>query len=102
MQKKEVMAFTSNKTIFPDHKLGPLTSYRVKSSFDYRKLKIIIEDQATLELRQKIWDFMELHPDFARSTKQLDLDNTRKEAARRMFIIFNEKFYDLEQVRAFV
>lgn len=93
------MEFTSNKAIFPDYKSGPLSAYRSKSSFDSKKLKLIIEDQATLELRQKVWNFMETNTEFSRNNRVLSLDEMRQIATRRMFVIFNEKFYDLEQVK---
>lgn len=92
------MEFTSNKNIFPDYKTGPLSVYRSKKSFDSKKLKLIIEDQATLELRHKVWNFMETNVEFSRDNRELSLDETRQIATRRTFVIFNEKFYDLEQV----
>ena len=95
------MEFTSNKSIFPDYKTGPLSSYRNKKSFDSKKLKLIIEDQATLELRHKVFSFMETNAEFSRDNRELSLDETRQIANRRMFVIFNEKFYDLEQVNFF-
>ena len=92
------MEFMSNKQIFPDFKVGPLTTYRNRSSFDHKKLKIIVEDQQTLELRHRVWSFMETHPEFARSSKELSLDELRHEATKRMMLVFNEKFFGIEQV----
>lgn len=92
------MEFLNNKEIFPDFKVGPLTAYRNKSSFDFKKLKIIIEDQQALELRHKVWSFMETNPEFARSPRELNLDELRHEANRRMLTVFNEKFFGFEMV----
>ena len=92
------MEFINNKKIFPDFKVGPLTTYRNRSSFDYKKLKIFIEDQQALELRHRVWSFMEQHPEFSRSPKELSLDELRHEATRRMLLVFNEKFFGIEQV----
>lgn len=42
-----------DKTIFPDLPIGPLTVYREKASFDYRKVALILEPEDAHRLRVK-------------------------------------------------
>lgn len=87
--------FYDNKSIFPEFANGPLSEYRKKSSFDWKKLKTIIEDEETLLFRQKVWDFLKTNPEFARDSKSLTMDEYRHLSTRRMFVIFNENFFDV-------
>lgn len=87
------------KDIFPDLDQldGPLQSYRKKSSFDWRKLRLIVEDEDTWKLRYQVWNFMEKHPLFARSHVTLPLDEQRHIATKQMFIIYNESIYGINE-----
>lgn len=40
-----------DKTIFPGFKSGPLTAYRKKSSFDYRKMALVLENEEHIRLK---------------------------------------------------
>lgn len=42
-----------DKEIFPDLPHGPLTVYRKKASFDYRKLALILEPEDAHRLKVK-------------------------------------------------
>lgn len=42
-----------DKNIFPDLPYGPLTVYREKASFDYKKLALVLEPEDALRLRVK-------------------------------------------------
>lgn len=93
-------AIFQNKNIFPDFpKSGPLAKYRATASFDWRKLKLAIEDEDALRLREKIWSFFEKHPLFQKKIDQtLPMDEQRHIATKRMMIAYNEKFYDVDEV----
>lgn len=101
MQKNSaaVNAIYTRKDIFPDLHLldGPLKDYRGQSSFDWRKLKLIIEDEESWKLRYKVWNFVENNPIFARSHETLPLDEQRHLSTKRMFSLFNERFYGIEE-----
>lgn len=88
----------ARKDIFPDLHLieGPLKSYREQSSFDWRKLRLIVEDEESWNLRYKVWNFMEKNPLFARTHETLPLDEQRHLATKKMLALFNESIYGVE------
>ncbi|CAO1332743.1 unnamed protein product [Diamesa serratosioi] len=89
--------FFKRKDIFPDHPTdGPLAEYRKSSTFDWKKMKLLLEDEAALELRAKVWNFMETDKLFARDQKEQTLDEVRHLATKRMFSLYNERFYGIE------
>jgi len=75
---------------------GPLQIYRNKSSFDWRRLKLIIEDEESWNLRYKFYNFVIDHPLFARGHEELSIDEQRHNATRQMFALFNEKLFVFE------
>jgi acyl-CoA oxidase len=92
----------ARKDIFPDLHLldGPLQNYRQQSSFDWRKLRLIVEDADSWDLRFKVWNFVQKHPLFARTHETLPLDEQRHLATKKMFVLFNERFYGIEEYLA--
>lgn len=59
--------FFEDKYVFPDYPTtGPLAKYRQNSSFDWKKLRVIVDDEDILRVRHKAWRFMESHPLFDR------------------------------------
>lgn len=48
-----------DKDIFPDLPFGPLTVYRQKASFDYKKVSLILEpeDAHRLRVKSRIYSF---------------------------------------------
>lgn len=100
-RSNKVDAF-SRKDIFPDLHLldGPLKAYRSKSSFDWRKLRLIVEDEDSWNVRYKVWNFMEKHPLFARSHETLPLDEQRHQAMKKVLTLFNENIYGIEEYLA--
>lgn len=41
--------------ILPDWPTGPLDYYRKQATFDWRKLKIIIEGEDCIRIKAKVW-----------------------------------------------
>ncbi|CRL08031.1 CLUMA_CG020967, isoform A [Clunio marinus] len=99
LPKQVLPEIFSRKDIFPDLHLldGPLKVYRSQSSFDWRKLRLIVEDEESWKLRYKVWNFMENNPLFFRSHETLPLDVQRHQATKRVYTLYNEKFYGLEE-----
>lgn len=60
----------------------------------------MVEDEESWKLRFKVWNFVKEHPLFARSHETLPLDEQRKLATKKMFTLFNEKFYGIEEYLA--
>lgn len=90
--------FFQRKDIFPDLPIdGPLAEYRKSATFDWKKMKLLLEDEAALELRAKVWKFMEKNKLFARDQKEQTLDEIRHLATKRMFSLYNERLYGIEE-----
>lgn len=92
----------SRKDIFPDLHLldGPLKAYRAKSSFDWRKLRLIVEDEDSWNIRYKVWGYFQKNPLFARTHETLPVDEQRELAMKRTLALFNERFYGIEEYLA--
>ncbi|GAB0095269.1 Acyl-coenzyme A oxidase [Sergentomyia squamirostris] len=86
-----------DKYIFPDLPKGPLTPYRDAATFDWKQMKLLLENAELLKYRYDIWKFMENHPLFAHPIKSLTVDEERHITTMRQFVILNKKFYSLEK-----
>ncbi|XP_070508448.1 peroxisomal acyl-coenzyme A oxidase 3-like [Chironomus tepperi] len=90
----------TRKDIFPDLHLldGPLKPYRYSSSFDWRSMKLLVDSAAAWDAKFKVWNFMEGHPLFQKSHQTLPLDEQRRLANQRAFVIANENFYAFDDL----
>lgn len=85
----------NRKDIFPDlaNLDGPLKEYRAKSSFDWRKLRLIVEDEEALKLRYKVWNFLQEHSMFHEREGQQPMDEKRRIATKKAVTIFSQGFF---------
>ncbi|VVC94362.1 unnamed protein product [Leptidea sinapis] len=83
---------------FPDLPKGPLDSFRKKASFNWRRMKLVYDNLATIKLKHDIWTFMEKNPLFHHSNSPLTMDEQRQIAVKRMYNIYNEKFATFEKI----
>ncbi|GAB6025232.1 acyl-Coenzyme A oxidase [Chamberlinius hualienensis] len=67
-----------SQRIIPDMPSGPLDVYRHKSSFNWKKLKYILEGKDSLLLEQKFWTFLQEDPIFRPINGDASLDEIRK------------------------
>lgn len=89
----------NDKIIFPDlPNHGPLARYRSAASFDWKKLKALVNDEEALILQSKVWSFMQNHREFQRDSRVLTMDEARQTATRRMNVMYKEKLYGIEDV----
>ncbi|XP_058820231.1 peroxisomal acyl-coenzyme A oxidase 3 isoform X2 [Topomyia yanbarensis] len=89
----------NNKTYFPDQPgSGPLASYRQQATIDWRKVKLSLNDEASLELQHKTWSFIQNHPLFARPNHTPSMDESRHLATKRMYVIQNAKIFGIENL----
>uniref|UniRef100_A0A1L8DYV4 Acyl-coenzyme A oxidase n=1 Tax=Nyssomyia neivai TaxID=330878 RepID=A0A1L8DYV4_9DIPT len=86
-----------DKYIFPDFPKGPLAGYRDAASFDWKKMKLILEDEELLRYRYGIWKFMENHPLFAHPSETPRLDEYRHITTKRQFVLFDKKFFTVDK-----
>ncbi|XP_059618292.1 peroxisomal acyl-coenzyme A oxidase 3 isoform X2 [Phlebotomus argentipes] len=86
-----------DKYIFPDFPKGPLSKYRDGATFDWKQMKVILEDAELLRYRYDIWKFMEGHPLFAHPVETPSLDEQRHITTKRQFVLFNEQIFTMDK-----
>lgn len=86
--------------IFPEYpKTGPLARYRQDATFDWKKLKLMVEDEDGLLLRKKIWGLARQHPVFQRTmSDSLTMDEQRHLATKRMMLGHQQLFFGVDEV----
>lgn len=60
-------------------------------------MKLITDSADAWEVRFKVWEFMQRNELFGRSHETLPLDEQRRLASKRMYAIFNEKIFGMEE-----
>ncbi|KAG8295533.1 acyl-Coenzyme A oxidase [Homalodisca vitripennis] len=71
--------------LLQDFPPGPLQDYRKRASFDWKKLKILIEDEVILKTKLEVWKRMEEDPLFHHSLETPTLEEQRRINVLRMF-----------------
>ncbi|KAF4530545.1 hypothetical protein B566_EDAN016998 [Ephemera danica] len=67
-----------------DYPSGPLDEYRRQASFNWKRFKVYIENEALLKFKLKIWNVMEDDPLFQHAPQTMSLDQYREVNVRRM------------------
>ncbi|XP_055643319.1 peroxisomal acyl-coenzyme A oxidase 3 isoform X2 [Toxorhynchites rutilus septentrionalis] len=89
----------SNKQYFPDLPArGPLATYRQRTQIDWRKVKLSLNDEASLKLQYETWDFLQNHPVFERPNRTLSMDECRHLATKRMYVIQKANLFGIEKL----
>lgn len=78
---------TRELSFIPDWPPGPLDSHRKQSTFDWKQLKLVLEDINSLRLKYKVWKLLESEPLFAKSKTTPSVDEQKKIAAQQMMLI---------------
>jgi len=67
------------KRLLPDWPQGPLTEYRRRASFDWRKMKVLLDGEDVVMFKAKVWQVLEKDPLFNRKPwEELTRDEYRK------------------------
>ncbi|CAG9819046.1 unnamed protein product [Phaedon cochleariae] len=85
-----------NKLILRDFPPGPLDRYRKQSKFDWKNLKLFLEQEELLRMKMFIWKHLERDPLFQRSEVELCTDEKKRKAALRLRKFIDYKFVDLD------
>lgn len=72
------------ENLLPDLPSGPLDLYRKKASFDWKKMKVILDGKENIELENKIWKFLREDPIFQHPNYDVSFDEYRKLTFMRM------------------
>ncbi|GAB0095268.1 Acyl-CoA oxidase [Sergentomyia squamirostris] len=96
--------------ILPDPPHGPLTEYRRKASFDWRRMAVLLDQEEILRLKHKIWNYLSSDPLFAhaeftpsvREQRELAMKREKKFFQEFYKIIYNEAFASAQITKAFL
>lgn len=95
--------------VIPEFPPGPLDRYRKLASFDWKHLKLIVEDEKILQFKMKIWNALENDPLFHHLQYTPNLDEQRRLTIQRMYKIeeldllpFEEMVEDIRKPLAMV
>lgn len=85
------------KRLLPDWPNGPLTEYRRRASFDWRKMKILLDGEDVVAFKSKVWSILEKEPLFNRQPwEELTRDEYRKLTFLRMRRLIEYDFLNEE------
>lgn len=60
---------------------GPLDVYRQKAKFEWKKLRLIFENEVTLRIKNHTWNILEKDPLFRKPAVTLPMDEQKRLAA---------------------
>ncbi|KAJ9594894.1 hypothetical protein L9F63_013819 [Diploptera punctata] len=89
-----------DNALLQDFPPGPLDFYRKQASFNWKKLKIHVEDETLLRFKMNIWKTLESDPLFHHPDKRLTLDEERHLAVKRMYRLKEYDFLPFEELVA--
>ncbi|XP_018332514.1 peroxisomal acyl-coenzyme A oxidase 3 [Agrilus planipennis] len=75
---------TSSTSFIEDLPKGPLDTYRTRSKLNWKKLKLVFEDEEQLKTKIKLWKTLEQNPIFHDSGRELNSDEMKRLAAVRL------------------
>lgn len=85
------------RKLLPDWPLGPLTEYRQRATFDWRKMKILLDGEDVVAFKQKVWNILEQDPLFNRKPwEEFTRDDYRKLTFLRMRKLIEYDFLNEE------
>ncbi|XP_046389776.1 peroxisomal acyl-coenzyme A oxidase 3-like [Ischnura elegans] len=82
----------------PDFVAGPLDAYRKQASFDWKKMKLIMDEEKLLKYKMQIWKAMENDPIFSHLPETPSLDEQRRLATLRMNRLKDFNFLSNEEI----
>ncbi|CAG9862004.1 unnamed protein product [Phyllotreta striolata] len=86
------MDLENGQIVFRNLPVGPLTPYRNRAKCDWRKLKLIFEDEDLLKVKLFVWKTLEKDPLFHRSIVESTTDEKKRLAAVRLRRYIDYKF----------
>lgn len=85
------------KQLLPDWPEGPLTEYRSRATFDWRKMKCLMDGEEVVTFKAKVWQILEKDPLFNRKPwEELERDEFRKLTFQRMSRLIEYDFLNEE------
>ena len=85
------------KKLLPDWPIGPLTEYRKRATFDWRRMKILLDGEDVVSFKAKVWNVLERDSLFNRPPwEELSRDDYRKLTFLRMRKLIEYDFLNEE------
>jgi acyl-CoA oxidase len=78
------METTVDTSFISNMPAGPLDTYRNRVKFDWKQLRLILEDANSLKIKYKVWNTLERDPLFARPQSALSSDKQKRRAALQL------------------
>lgn len=85
-----------DEEVFVDMPSGPLDSYRKSASFDWRKLKLLMDDEDIILFKHEMWEKMRLEPLFQRNPWD-DLSRTELRRINNLRFLKLREFHLLDE-----
>ncbi|KAK7867138.1 hypothetical protein R5R35_005853 [Gryllus longicercus] len=86
--------------LLPDFPPGPLDRYRKQASFDWKKLKLHVENEEILKFKTKIWKLLESDPLFHPPSRSLSLEEEREITTKRIYKLRENEILPIEDIVA--
>ncbi|XP_013380752.1 peroxisomal acyl-coenzyme A oxidase 3-like [Lingula anatina] len=93
-----VQSSSSLDEILPDFPQGPLDDYRKKASFNWKRMKLLVEGEEELKFKYHVWRTLEADPLFSRSYEQLTIDQVREVTFLRTKKLFEYNFLPVDSM----
>lgn len=84
--------------LLPNFTVGPLDQYRKNATFDWKRMKIFMEDPELIKFKMDLWRMFEEDPVFQHPSETLTLDQQRHLAIKQMKNLFAKNPLPLEAI----
>ncbi|XP_011863480.1 PREDICTED: peroxisomal acyl-coenzyme A oxidase 3 isoform X2 [Vollenhovia emeryi] len=97
---KRTMSTASD--IISDPPRGPLDVYRKRATFDWKSFKLSLEGEDVVRSQKKLWQLLENHPAFRRSTSPESLDELRRRSNAQIQVLYDNGIDPLEDFKSYL
>lgn len=100
ISEQKTMTTVKDTSFIPDLPKGPLDEYRALAKFDWKQMRLFIEDETILRIKYNIWDTLETDPLFQSPPSTLPVDEQKRRAAMQYQKIAEYNFRPTDLVKA--
>ncbi|KAK9877073.1 hypothetical protein WA026_016102 [Henosepilachna vigintioctopunctata] len=72
--------------LMKDFKAGPLDFYRKKASFDWKKMKLLLDTEELVNFQEEVVEELKQYPDYKKNFQSKTFDETRRIDTRRYIV----------------
>ncbi|XP_018398921.1 PREDICTED: peroxisomal acyl-coenzyme A oxidase 3 isoform X2 [Cyphomyrmex costatus] len=89
---------STDKNLIKDLPSGPLDIYRKRATFDWKSFKLSLEGEDFIQSQTKLWQFIETHPVFQKSTWPKSLDEIRRHVDSQIQVLCENGVDPIENI----